>query len=116
MVASQLQAEQLLHRVVEKTRSEQLRWEAFPGIGANFQTRLGDFVLQLTSLAGNPYAGVQLEIRKLDGKLVDKLGKQMALDTSGTTTSPVVESFLMELYMLVTDSSRELDELIKLLD
>src|SRR4051812_49034609 len=110
---------QLIGRLLEKTRSAQIKWERAAERG-KFQSRFGDFVLLLS---GTQYGGLMpneatLNIQRLDGRPVGNLSTNpgaISIVSGTTTTSEITRSQLRELYGLVANSSDDLDELLRLI-
>jgi hypothetical protein len=118
---NEVQVAQVINRLLEKTRSGHIKWgrteEKF-----KYQSRFGNYVIWLHGLGRHGLLAslATIEIRRLDGTIVDSASNGMSagavtiMDT--TVLSGAAGKQLSELYRLVSSSyDDDLEELLKLI-
>jgi len=109
------QIAQIVKKLRESTLKGSAAWEE--GVVPNvYQTRFGDFLI---TIAGDGFGNIntissfpRLEIKRLDGRNVAKLGG------TNTIIDPIpaeIMGELRQLYSLLADRSKDLDELINII-
>lgn len=117
MQSNSSKIDQLVSRLLDRTRSNAIKWETALESG-KYQARFGDFVVQISgSVAPLTTPSINLSVKKTDGRVVEdvKTGIQNAFASLAQTPLPSTVNNLEMLYRIVSDNNREIDELIQLI-
>jgi len=116
VATNNIQAGRLIERLYERTASEDIKWDRSVG-PSRYQVRFGDYIIQMFDNGMRAYSldAVTLEIRKLDGSLVESIGGSTNALLPNKKLPQGNVSQLAELFDLVNNSNADLDELLKLI-
>lgn len=122
MINNTPQLEAIIAKLLLKTESQAVAWSQSL-TGGSYQTRFGDFIVQL-SRSGGAITGsnIHLKVSRLNGDAVAQAADgssasiaALAAASGGAALSPNAAAQLRRLYSLVGDRSKDLEELLNLI-